>query len=91
MKNKFIVYGLLAGGTYLAYKHFTKKSKMDINDINVFVETDEKEIQSPVKEVPIIEQEKKILKELVKDKVTIGKGVGMWSSRDAKSYMDRFQ
>ena len=30
MKNKFIVYGLLAGGTYLAYKHFTKKSKMDI-------------------------------------------------------------
>jgi len=85
MKNKFIVYGLLAGGTYLAYKHFTKKSKMDINDINVFVETDEKEIQSPVKEVPIIEQEKKILKELVKDKVTIGKGVGMWSSRDAKS------
>lgn len=91
MKNKFIVYGLLAGGTYLAYKHFTKKSKMDINDINVFVETDEKEIQSPVKEVPIIEQEKKILKELVKDKVTIGKAVGMWSSRDAKSYMDRFQ
>ena len=117
MKNKFIVYGLLAGGTYLAYKHFTKKSKMDINDINVFVETrppvkevpiieqekkilkdinvfvetDEKEIQPPVKEVPIIEQEKKILKELVKDKVTIGKAVGMWSSRDAKSYMDRFQ
>ncbi|MDF1858087.1 MAG: hypothetical protein P1U29_03865 [Candidatus Pelagibacter bacterium] len=91
MKNKFIVYGLLAGGTYLAYKHFTKKSKMDINDINVFVETDEKEIQPPVKEVPIIKQEKKILKELVKDKVTIGKGVGMWSSRDAKSYMDRFQ
>lgn len=91
MKNKFIVYGLLAGGTYLAYKHFTKKSKMDINDINVFVETDEKEIQLPVKEVPIIKKEKKILKELVKDKVTIGKGVGMWSSRDAKSYMDRFQ
>ncbi len=91
MKNKFIVYGLLAGGTYLAYKHFTKKSKMDINDINVFVGTDEKEIQPPVKEVPIIKQEKKILKELVKDKVTIGKGVGMWSSRDAKSYMDRFQ
>tara|TARA_R110000824_G_scaffold280869_2_gene469090 strand:+ start:5399 stop:5659 length:261 start_codon:yes stop_codon:yes gene_type:complete len=86
MKNKFIVYGLLAGGTYLAYKHFTKKSKMDINDINVFVET-----RPPVKEVPIIEQEKKILKELVKDKVTIGKAVGMWSSRDAKSYMDRFQ
>ena len=69
---------------------------MDINDINVFVETDEKEIQPPVKEVPIyeleeIKQEKKTLKELVKDKVTIGKGVGMWSSRDAKSYMDRFQ
>jgi hypothetical protein len=96
MKNKFIVYGLLAGGTYLAYKHFTKKSKIDINDINVFVETDEKAIDRDLLDVPIyeleeIKQEKKLLKELVKDKVTIGKGVGMWSSRDAKSYMDRFQ
>ena len=80
MKNKFIVYGLLAGGTYLAYKHFTKKSKIDINDINVFVETDEKAIDRDLLDVPIyeleeIKQEKKLLKELVKDKVTIGKGV----------------
>lgn len=91
MKNKFIVYGLLAGGTYLAYKHFTKKSKMDINDINVLVETDEKETAPTIKEVPVVKEEKKILKKLVNDKVTVGKGVGMWSSRDAKAYMDRFQ
>lgn len=91
MKNKFIVYGLLAGGIYLGYKHFTKKSKMDINDINVLVDKEtEMELESPVIDVPI-KPARRELKELIKDKAIIGKSVGMWSSRDAKSYMDRFQ
>lgn len=50
MKNKVIIYGLLAGASFLAYKHFTKKrvnamEVVDANELEVKPMTKEEEIK----------------------------------------------
>ena len=68
MKNNIILYGLLAGASFLAYKHFTKKK------VNAMEVVDADELYPNELEVKPMTKEEEIKRK--KDKLRLVKGGG---------------
>lgn len=82
MKNKLILYGLLAGAVYLLLKN--KKKPVDVKEIEVV----EEEVVEPKKEQPVAMPTQ--TSDPVISNIPVARPSYMSSGFNAKAYMDRY-